>query len=325
MKSFINSADTALDQSLSGFGRAHGDLVSVHFAPRFVTRRQKKSGKVALVSGGGSGHAPLHAGYVGTGMLDAACPGEIFTSPTPDQILAAAEAADGGAGILFIVTNHPGDVKNFERAAEMIGGPSATVLTTDDVAGETDPHSQGRRGFAGTVVVEKIVGAAAEEGRALADLKALGERVNAASATIGVALTSGTVPAAGRAMFDLGDDEMAFGVGIQGEPGRRGTLKSADDIVAGMMDAIAASLPAANRVLAVVNGLGGTPLMQLYLVMDAVARQCDDRDITIARTLVGNYCTSLDMKGASVTLTALDDEMTALWDAPVHTPALRWG
>ncbi len=325
MKKLINSPDTALDQSLSGFGRAHGDLVSVHFSPRYVTRARKKSGKVALVSGGGSGHEPLHGGYVGKGMLDSACPGEIFTSPTPDQILAAAEAVDGGAGVLFIVKNYAGDVMNFEMAAEMYGGECAIVLTNDDVAVETSTHSQGRRGVAGTVVVEKIVGAAAEEGRSLADLKALGERVNAATATIGVALSSCTVPAAGRATFDLADDEMEFGVGIHGEPGRRrATMKSADEIVAEMMGAITEALPDTGNVLVLVNGMGGTPLMELYLVMDAVARRCDDLDIVIARSLVGNYCTSLEMQGASVTLTALDAEMTALWDAPVHTPALRW-
>ncbi|MEM8664633.1 MAG: dihydroxyacetone kinase subunit DhaK [Pseudomonadota bacterium] len=325
MKKLINAPEAALDQSLAGFGRAHGDLVSVHFGPRYVTRATKKTGKVALISGGGAGHEPLHAGFVGKGMLDAACPGEVFTSPTPDQMLAAAEAVDTGAGVLWIVKNYAGDIMNFEMAADMFDGASETVLTNDDVAVESSTHSQGRRGVAGTVVVEKILGAAAEQGADLAALKALGDRVNAACATIGVALTSCTVPAAGKPTFELGADEIEFGVGIHGEPGRRReTLRPVDDIVAEMMTIIRGELSPSGNVLVLVNGMGGTPLMELYLMFDAVSRACDDADLTIARSMVGNLCTSLEMQGASVTLANLDDEMMALWDAPVKTAAFHW-
>lgn len=325
MKKLINDPADVLNQSLAGFGRAHGDLVSVHFSPRYVARRHRKDGKVALISGGGSGHEPLHAGFVGEGMLDAACPGEVFTSPTPDQMLAAAEAVDAGAGVLFIVKNYAGDVMNFEMAAELFEGASATVLTNDDLAVESSTHSQGRRGVAGTVVVEKIVGAAAEKGYDLAALQALGERVNQRSGSIGVALTSCTVPAAGKPTFDIGESEMEFGVGIHGEPGRRReALRPADEIVDEIMTIIRSELKPSGDVLVMVNGMGGTPLMELYLLMDAVARACDDADLTIARSLVGDYCTSLEMQGASITLTDLDSEMLELWDAPVHTAALRW-
>ncbi|GAB5373930.1 MAG: dihydroxyacetone kinase subunit DhaK [Acuticoccus sp.] len=325
MKKLINNPDDLLDQSLAGFGRAHGDIVRVAMSPRVVTRAVKKRDKVALVSGGGSGHEPLHAGYVGLGMLDAACPGEVFTSPPPDQMLAAAEAVDTGAGVLWIVKNYAGDVMNFEMAAELFEGASATVLTNDDLAVESSTHSQGRRGVAGTVVVEKIVGAAAEKGYDLAALQALGERVNQRSGSIGVALTSCTVPAAGKPTFDIGESEMEFGVGIHGEPGRRReALRPAGEIVDEIMTIIRSELKPSGDVLVIVNGMGGTPLMELYLLMDAVARACDDADLTIARSLVGNYCTSLEMQGASITLTDLDAEMLELWDAPVHTPALRW-
>ena len=326
MKKLINDPALLLDQSLAGFGRAHGDLVSVHLSPRFVARRARKDGKVALISGGGSGHEPLHAGFVGEGMLDAACPGEVFTSPTPDQMLAAAEAVDGGGGVLFIVKNYAGDVMNFEMAAEMYEGASASILTNDDLAVESSTHSQGRRGVAGTVVVEKIVGAAAEKGYDLDACRALGERVNARSGTIGVALTSCTVPAAGRPTFDIGEGEMEFGVGIHGEPGRRReALRPAEAIVSDIMDILLDELEPPGDVLVLVNGMGGTPLMELYLLMDAVARRCDEADLTIARSLVGNYCTSLEMQGASITLVDLDQEMADLWDARVRTAALHWG
>ena len=329
MKKLINAVDDVLNESLSGFGAAHGNLVTVSLAPRFVTRAGGASqGKVALVSGGGSGHEPLHAGFVGKGMLDAACPGEVFTSPTPDQMLAAAQAVDGGAGILFVVKNYSGDVMNFEMAAEMLDGESATVLTNDDVAVEDSLYTQGRRGVAGTVVVEKIVGAAAEEGADLAACQALGDRVNAATGSMGVALTSCTVPAAGKPTFELGEDEMEMGVGIHGEPGRRRVaLATAEEIATEMVDAITESVDPKNgdQVLLFVNGMGGTPLMELYLVYQAAAVLCQDRGLTIARSLVGNYCTSLDMAGCSITLTRVDDEMLRLWDAPVHTAALRWG
>jgi dihydroxyacetone kinase-like protein len=329
MKKLINQVDHILSESLRGFGGAHADLVTVHFDPTFVARKAgAKHGKVALISGGGSGHEPMHAGFVGYGMLDAACPGQVFTSPTPDQMLAAAQAVDGGAGLLFIVKNYAGDVMNFEMAAEMSGGLIETVLTNDDVAVESSLHSQGRRGVAATIIVEKIVGAAAEAGSDLAACKALGERVNAASGTMGVALTSCTVPAAGKPTFDLGEGEMEMGVGIHGEPGRRRVpLASADIIAQEMIGAICEEIKpgAGQEVLLLVNGMGGTPLLELYGMCDAASRQCARHNLRVARTLVGNYCTSLDMAGCSLTLTKLDSEMTALWDAPVHTAALRWG
>lgn len=328
MKKLMNGADTLLAESLSGFGAVHGDLVTVSLDPMFVVRRSIKSGKVALVSGGGSGHEPMHAGFVGAGMLDAACPGQIFTSPTPDQILAAMEAADGGAGTLLIVKNYAGDVMNFEMAAEMASGEVATILTNDDVAVEASTHSQGRRGVAATVIVEKIVGAAAERGGTLAELKALGDAVNAASGTMGVALTSCTVPAAGTPTFTLADDEMEMGIGIHGEPGRRRVaMMQADAIAAEIVGAIVEDLkPAAGtEALLLVNGMGGTPLLELYALYDAAARAAGAHGLTIARSLVGNYCTSLEMAGASITLTMLSTETKALWDDPVHTPALSWG
>ena len=329
MKKLINAVDDVLTESLAGFGAAHADIVTVNLDPKFVTRADAPvNGKVALVSGGGSGHEPLHAGFVGKGMLDAACPGEVFTSPTPDQMLAAAEAVDGGAGVLFIVKNYSGDVMNFEMAADMLSGDQDTVLTNDDVAVEDSLYTQGRRGVAGTVMVEKIVGAAAEQGADLAACKALGDRVNAATGSMGVALTSCTVPAAGKPTFDIGDDEMEMGVGIHGEPGRkRVKLASADAIAEEVVGAICQSIEpqSGDSVLLHINGFGGTPLMELYLVYHAAAKLCRDRGLTIARSLVGNFTTSLDMAGCSVTLTKTDDELLALWDAPVHTAALRWG
>ncbi len=329
MKKLINSIDDVLTESLLGFGAAHSDIVSVSTDPKFVTRASSPvQGKVALVSGGGSGHEPLHAGLVGKGMLDAACPGEVFTSPTPDQMLAAAEAVNGGAGILFIVKNYSGDVMNFEMAADMYDGEHATVLTNDDVAVEDSLFTQGRRGVAATVIVEKMVGAAAENGVDLAACKALGDRINAASGTMGIALTSCTVPAAGKPTFDISDAEMEMGVGIHGEPGRkRVAMMPADEIAAEIVTAICESLEpnSGDNVLLMVNGMGATPSMELYLMYNAAARLCADRGLTVARSLVGNYCTSLDMAGCSITLTKLDDEMASLWDAPVHTAALRWG
>lgn len=329
MKKLINAVDDLLTESLSGFGAAHPDIVAINLDPKFVTRAGGgRDGKVALISGGGSGHEPLHAGFVGMGMLDAACPGEVFTAPTPDQMLAAADAVDGGAGVLWIVKNYSGDVMNFEMAGEMFSGQHATVLTNDDVAVEDSTFTQGRRGVAGTVVVEKIVGAAAEQGADLAACQALGDRVNTATGTMGVALTSCSVPAAGKPTFDISDTEMEMGVGIHGEPGRRRQpLASADEIAAEVVGAICDNITPASgeEVLLFVNGMGATPALELYLMYHAAARQCADRGLTIARSLVGNYCTSLDMAGCSITITKLDAEMHSLWDAPVHTAALRWG
>jgi dihydroxyacetone kinase-like protein len=325
MKKLINSPETVLAESLDGFAAAHADIVALGAERKFVRRARPKPGKVAIVSGGGSGHEPLHAGFVGHGMLDAACPGQVFTSPTPDQMIAAAEAVDGGAGILFIVKNYEGDVMNFDMAAEMAGGDIAKVITDDDVAVEASTWSTGRRGVAGTLVVEKVVGAAAEEGRSLLDLQALGTAVNLATRSMGVALTSCTVPAVGKPTFDLGEDEMEMGVGIHGEPGRRRVkLAGADAIAAEMVEAIYQDLGRAGDVLLLVNGFGGTPSMELYLMYNAARAALERHGFAVRRSLVGNYVTSLEMAGASVTVTLLEDDIARLWDAPVHTAALRW-
>jgi len=328
MKKLINAAQDVVSESLAGFCAAHSDIVRMGEQAPFVQRRNRKPGKVALVSGGGSGHEPLHSGFVGHGMLDAACPGQVFTSPTPDLILAAAAAVDTGGGVLFIVKNYEGDVMNFDMAREMAGTSVGTVITDDDVAVETSTFSTGRRGVAGTLIVEKIVGAAAEEGRDLAALKALGDRVNAATRSIGIALTSCTVPAAGRPTFDIAEDEMEVGVGIHGEPGRRRVkLKPAAEIAAEMVRAITTDLAERMRgeAILVINGFGGTPLSELYVMYDAVRRLLEASGSVIARSLVGNFVTSLDMAGCSATVSMLDEDMKRLWDAPVHTPALRWG
>lgn len=328
MKKLINATETILTESLDGFVSAHSDILALGDEHKFVRRSSPKAGKVALISGGGSGHEPLHGGFVGLGMLDAACPGQVFTSPTPDQMLAAAEAVDGGAGTLFIVKNYEGDVMNFEMATEMSGGEVMTVLTDDDVAVETSTFSTGRRGVAGTLFVEKVLGAAAEEGRDLAALKALGDRANGATRSMGVALTSCTVPAAGTPTFQLGEDEMEMGVGIHGEPGRRRVaLASANEIAEEMVAAILGDLgdKAQGEAFVLLNGFGGTPLMELYLMFNAVQQLLARRGVTVSRSLVGNYVTSLEMAGCSLTVALLDDELRRLWDAPVHTPALRWG
>jgi phosphoenolpyruvate---glycerone phosphotransferase subunit DhaK len=327
MKKFVNDVDAMLRESLSGLVEAHPQLLRVEFEPTFVARREGAANKVALISGGGSGHEPLHAGFVGRGMLDAACPGQVFTSPTPDQMLAAAAAVDTDRGVLFIVKNYAGDGMNFQMAAEMLETENATVLVNDDVAVENSTHTTGRRGVAGTLVVEKMVGALAEQGATLAECKALGDRVNAATASMGVAFTSCTVPAAGRPTFDIGPDEIEIGVGIHGEPGRRRAAHMpADEIVRTLLDAILGDLkPQRGRQLLLhVNGFGGTPLMELYLLHHAAGRRLKAEGLAPVRSLVGNYTTSLEMAGASLTVTLLDDELLALWDAPVHTAALRW-
>jgi len=327
MKKFVNAVDSILTESLAGFAAAHEGLVALGEGGAFLRRARLKPNKVALISGGGSGHEPLHAGFVGYGMLDAACPGQVFTSPTPDQMSAAAKAVETGAGVLFIVKNYSGDRMNFEMAAEILDGPVETVLTDDDVAVENSTYSAGRRGVAGTLIVEKIVGAAAEAGRDLKALKALGEKVNARTRSMGVALTSCTVPAAGCPTFELGEKEMEMGVGIHGEPGRRRVpLTSADAIAEEMVGAIAGNLGAEihGDAVLLVNGFGGTPLMELYLMYHAARAQLEKRGAKIARSLVGNYVTSLDMAGCSITVSMTDDELLPLWDAPVETAALRW-
>jgi phosphoenolpyruvate---glycerone phosphotransferase subunit DhaK len=328
MKKFLNSVHTVLDESFDGFVAAHADIIVAGEERKFARRRSLKPGKVALVSGGGSGHEPLHAGFVGHGMLDAACPGQIFTSPTPDQMFAAAESVDQGEGVVLIVKNYEGDVMNFEMAAEMTDGRCATVITDDDVAVETSTYSTGRRGVAGTLIVEKIVGAAAEKGMKRLELQALGQTVNRRTRSMGVALTSCTVPAAGKPNFELGETEIEMGVGIHGEPGRRRVpIAPAHAIAEEMVKAILDDLAPrrGDEAILFVNGFGGTPLIELYLLYNEAARVINAAGLKPVRSLVGSYVTSLDMAGASITLSLLDDSTTKLWDAPVHTPALRWG
>ena len=328
MKKIINSVEGLLEESLNGFSKAHKDIIQFNNQPHFVKRNElTKEGKVALISGGGSGHEPLHTGLVGKGMLDAACPGQIFTSPTPDQMMAATEAVENGGGVLFIVKNYAGDVMNFEIAAEMLECEHATVLVSDDVSLPKD-HSTGRRGVAGTLIVEKIVGAAAEAGASLAECKALGDKVNGATASMGVALTSCTVPALGKPTFDIAENELELGVGIHGERGREViALPNASEIVQQLVSAIDEDLKPkkGQKVLLHVNGFGATPPMELYLMYDLAEKYWSGQGVEIVRSLVGNYTTSLDMAGASITLTLLDDDMIELWDAPVHTANLRWG
>ncbi len=328
MKKFINSTETLLDESLSGFAKAHADIIQLNNQPHFIKRNSPTSpGKVAIISGGGSGHEPLHNGFVGIGMLDAACPGQIFTSPTPDQMLAAAQAVENGGGVLFIVKNYAGDVMNFEIAAEMLDCPNESLLVSDDVS-FPKTHSTGRRGVAGTLILEKIVGAAAEQGADLAACKILGDRVNLVTASIGVALSSCTVPALGKPTFEIGDQEIEMGVGIHGERGReRIALSTATEIVDYLTNMIDDDLnpQQGQSALLHVNGFGATPLMELHLIYELASRHWEQRGVNICRSLVGNYTTSLDMAGCSITLSLLDDEMLRLWDAPVHTAALRWG
>src|SRR5690349_1926258 len=286
MKKLINDVENMLSESLDGFATAHADIVTLGEASQFVRRRTPKPGKVALISGGGSGHEPLHTGYVGHGMLDAACPGQVFTSPTPDQMLAAAQAVDTGAGVLFIVKNYSGDMMNFQMAAEMVDCDNATVIVNDDVAVENSTYTTGRRGVAGTLIVEKIVGAAAEQGRNLAALKALGDAVNKATASMGVALTSCTVPAAGKPTFQIGNEEMEMGVGIHGEPGRRRVkLASADEIAAELTGSILKdlALKRGQQAILLVNGFGGTPTMELYLMVTAALKVLRSAGVDIAR------------------------------------------
>jgi dihydroxyacetone kinase-like protein len=331
VKKFINAPDAVVREALAGVAAAHPTL-RVDIDNQIVVRAQApQAGKVGLVSGGGAGHEPLHGGFVGTGMLDAACPGEVFTSPVPDQILAATQAVDGAAGVVHIVKNYTGDVLNFQLAAELAadeGIDVESVLVDDDVAVEDSTWTAGRRGTGATLIIEKIAGALAEEGASAAEVAAIGRRVNEASASFAVALTACTTPGAGKPGFDLPDDEMEVGVGIHGEPGRRREkVVPAKQIVALALDAIRGAKPlsAGDQVIVLVNGLGGTPLIELYLLFGEVAAVLDGAGVRIARSLVGNYVTSLDMAGMSLTVCRADDEVLRLWDAPVSTPALRWG
>lgn len=329
MKKFINDPGNVLADALAGVAAAHPDL-RVDAVNRVIYRAEPtRQGKVALISGGGSGHEPLHGGFVGPGMLDAACAGEVFTSPTPDQMLEATKVVDAGAGVLHIVKNYTGDVLNFEMAAELAeaeGVRVASVVVNDDVAVEDSTWTAGRRGVGTTVLLEKIVGAAAEEGYDLDAVLALAQRVNAAGRSMGVALTSCTVPAAGKPTFDLPEDEMEVGVGIHGEPGRhRVPLASAKEIAAMLVDPIVRDTDLSGPAIVMLNGLGGTPLIELYLMYGEVVPLLEAAGVAVERTLVGNYITSLDMAGCSLTVLKADDELLRLWDAPVRTPGLRWG
>ncbi|MEU0882169.1 dihydroxyacetone kinase subunit DhaK [Lentzea sp. NPDC005914] len=329
MKKIINDPETVVQDALRGMQAAHPDLLSVHFDPAVVVRADAPvRGKVAIISGGGSGHEPLHGGFVGRGMLDAACPGAVFTSPTPDQVLDAVARTDGGAGALLIVKNYTGDVLNFETAGEMAESEVRSVVIDDDVAVKDSLYTAGRRGVGGTVLLEKIVGAAAERGDDLAACEALAQRVISSVRSMGLALTACTVPHVGEPSFTLADDEMEIGIGIHGEPGRaRVKTGSASEMVSALLDPILEDLPfaAGDRVLLFTNSMGGTPLIELYLAHGIAEELLADRGITVERRLVGPYITSLEMQGMSLTLLKLDDEMISLWDEPVHTPALRWG
>jgi dihydroxyacetone kinase-like protein len=332
MKKLVNDPRNVVDEAVAGFGAAHGDIVRVSLDPVFIARSDAPvAGKVGIVSGGGSGHEPLHGGFVGFGMLDAAVPGAVFTSPTPDPILAATKAVDGGAGVLHIVKNYTGDVLNFETAADLAEADEIevrTVIVNDDVAVKDSLYTAGRRGVAGTVLVEKIAGAAAERGDDLTSVATIAERVIGRVRSMGVALTPCVVPHAGEPSFTLADDEIEIGIGIHGEPGReRIKLEPADAVVDRILGPILDDIPFASgdKVLLFVNGMGGTPQVELYIVFRRAAEVLAERGIEVTRTLVGNFTTSLEMQGMSITVLALDDELTALWDAPVHTAALRWG
>jgi dihydroxyacetone kinase-like protein len=332
MKKLINSPDDVVSDALRGMEAAHGDRLRITFDPYVIVRADAPvSGKVGIISGGGSGHEPMHGGFVGPGMLDAACPGEVFTSPTPDQMLEATKAVNGGAGVLHVVKNYTGDVMNFDMAADMGKAEDIeveTVLTNDDVAVEDSLYTAGRRGVGVTVLVEKICGAAAEDGRSLAEVAELGRRVNANGRSMGMALTPCITPGSGEPSFELAEDEVEIGIGIHGEPGRfREHIGPASQVAERLMTPIVEDLPfsSGDKVLAFVNGMGGTPLIELYVVYAEVAKLAQEHGLEIERNLVGNYITSLEMQGCSITLVKLDDEMVRYWDAPVNTPALRWG
>jgi dihydroxyacetone kinase-like protein len=332
MKKLINDPQDVVAEALLGMEAAHPDLRVDHEHKIIHRWDAPRRGKVGIISGGGSGHEPLHCGFVGLGMLDAACAGEVFTSPVPDQMLAATKLVDGGAGVLHIVKNYTGDVMNFDMAAEMSAAESGarvlSVVTDDDVAVQNSTWTAGRRGVGVTVLLEKIAGAAAEQGRSLEQVADVARRVNANGRSMGLALTSCTVPAAGKPTFELGETEMELGVGIHGEPGReRLALASAREIAEMLVEPVLADLPFSNgdNVIAFVNGLGGTPLIELYVMYNEVSRILAAHGVQVARSLVGPYITSLDMAGTSVTLLKVDDELLSLWDAPVKTPALRWG
>jgi phosphoenolpyruvate---glycerone phosphotransferase subunit DhaK len=332
MKKFINDPANVVSDALLGVEAAHPDLLVDHQHKIIYRGDSPREGKVGLISGGGSGHEPMHGGFVGLGMLDAACAGEVFTSPVPDQMVAATKLVNGGAGVLHIVKNYTGDVMNFEMAAEIAaaetGAQVLAVVTNDDVAVEDSTWTAGRRGVGVTVLLEKIAGAAAEQHRNLEQVAEVARLVNANGRSMGVALTSCTVPAAGKPTFEIGDNEMEVGVGIHGEPGRRRVpLAPAREIAEMIVEPILSDLPfrQGDNVIAFVNGLGATPLIELYIMYNEVNKILSKHGVSVARSLVGPYMTSLDMAGTSVTLLKVDDDLLQLWDAPVRTPGLRWG
>ncbi len=332
MKKLINKPENVVRDELEGIALAHADLVKVHYGPDFIVRADAPiSGKVGVISGGGSGHEPMHGGFVGLGMLDAACPGSVFTSPTPDQMLEATKAVNGGAGVLHIVKNYTGDIMNFEMAAELAraeGIEIEAVVTDDDVAVKDSLYTAGRRGVGVTVLAEKLVGAAAEQRRSLQEVADVCRKAKNYGRSMGMALTSCTVPHAGKPTFDLPEDQMEIGIGIHGEPGRvRLPLKSADEITEMLMEPIISDIPykAGDEVLLFVNGLGGTPLIELYIIYRKAHEIATKHGLKVVRNLVGPYITSLEMAGASITMLKMDDDMLKLWDAPVKTPGMRWG
>ncbi len=332
MKKLINNPEDVVKEALAGMALAHPDLLNVDIEQQIIVRKDApRQGKVGIISGGGSGHEPLHGGFVGYGMLDAACAGAVFTSPVPDQMLAATRAVNGGAGVLHIVKNYTGDVMNFEMAAEIVAADNievVSVVTNDDVAVQDSLYTAGRRGVGVTVLVEKITGGFAETGAPLADVAAIARKVNEHGRSMGMALTGSTVPTAGKPTFELADDEMEIGIGIHGEPGRRrAKVAPASEVTEMLANPIIEDLElkAGEQVLAFVNGMGGTPLIELYIVYNELRRILGGKQIQVARSLVGNYITSLEMAGCSITLLRLDDELIKYWDAPVLTPALRWG
>ena len=325
MKKFMNEPANLLIESLNGFAAAHADIISFDASKRFVRRKELVPGKVGLVSGGGAGHEPMHLGFVGRGMLDAACIGRIFTSPTPDQIIAAAQAVDTGGGLLFVVKNYDGDRMNFQMAREVSGLAIETVFAADEAVQASPEGKSRRRGLAGTLVLEKILGAAAERKLGLKTLLELADRVASATRSMGVALTSCTLPEVGRPTFEIGEAEMELGVGIHGEPGRkRVAMMCADEIAEDAVRVVAGDMVSKGNALVLVNGFGGTPLIELYLMYNAFAAALTRHGFNPVRRLVGNFVTSLDMAGCSLTVSALDDELLGLWDDPVHTAALRW-
>ncbi|HZU70355.1 MAG TPA: dihydroxyacetone kinase subunit DhaK [Ktedonobacteraceae bacterium] len=332
MKKLINKPEDVVKEELEGMAAAHADLIRVNVEQQIIIRKDAPvQGKVGVISGGGSGHEPMHGGFVGRGMLDAACPGAVFTSPVPDQMLEATRAVNGGAGVLHIVKNYTGDVLNFEMAAELAqadGIEVESVVTNDDVAVQDSLYTAGRRGVGVTVLLEKIVGGLAETGAPLAQVAELARKVNSQGRSMGMALTSCTVPSAGKPTFELGEDEMEIGIGIHGEPGRRRVkLAPADEITEMLATPIIddLGLKSGDQVLAFVNGMGGTPLIELYVVYNALNKILKGKNISIVRNLIGSYITSLEMAGCSITLLRMDDELIKYWDAPVHTPGLRWG